>query len=614
MSEKEVQEPMASRGSKRTIIERIEGSDDQGYTNSQGGNSMDKFGKGNSSSHAADVALARKMKAVANLEVDGSKVNSQVPACPLGKNAQATASRVDTSTNQRNSDFYIDRVCDLIVGMSLYTEPTKSKVRELAHRAMYELSKVAVAGKPLWKSQNGQKFETMDNIEYLRTYAGLEETIDGIKNLIKVGDHQDFPSFKSLRVGYAPKPKPPPRERNTIESSRVIKEVKMDPLNIVQLLMNVMNAEFQLPTPFVATRECYFVRYSKKLSDDIWGVADISMEKIFPSPDIKFRRRPSGCLIKAMPNGYSKVIWVEHAVDNDEYSMHFSQVVSSGLAYGASRWVDSLVRSIECYGIPKTVPIPLHDEITEAGKESLLNLAERMMRSFCCDISASYRNDWTTVKSLLGFHEVKVKVKDIISDFGRPRGATVIFSSSAWLPTSPNILFDFLRDPTCRKKWDLLSTKCDSVREISYVIQGNDPRNRVSIIQLKDGINDMLYVQESYIDSTDTARIVYSPIHKLALSYLINGANPLYVSIEPSGFTIFPDGGMPLKGDDNSGGGSILTIAFSIMLSTAKVTPLIVPPGAIARFKNLSVHTLNGIRDALLQDNASIMQNFIASK
>lgn len=66
--------------------------------------------------------------------------------------------------------------------------------------------------------------------------------------------------------------------------------------------------EFQVPSPLVPTRESYFVRYCKNNSDGTWAVVDVSLDSLRPSPVQKCRRRPSGCLIQEMPNGYSKVI------------------------------------------------------------------------------------------------------------------------------------------------------------------------------------------------------------------------------------------------------------------------------------------------------------------
>jgi hypothetical protein len=68
-----------------------------------------------------------------------------------------------------------------------------------------------------------------------------------------------------------------------------------------------MSVEFQVPSPLVPTRESYFVRYCKQNADGTWAVVDVSLDSLRPSPVLKCRRRPSGCLIQEMPNGYSKV-------------------------------------------------------------------------------------------------------------------------------------------------------------------------------------------------------------------------------------------------------------------------------------------------------------------
>lgn len=68
-----------------------------------------------------------------------------------------------------------------------------------------------------------------------------------------------------------------------------------------------MTAEFQVPTPLVPTREVYFVRYCKQHGEGTWAVVDVSLDNLRPSPIARCRRRPSGCVIQEMPNGYSKV-------------------------------------------------------------------------------------------------------------------------------------------------------------------------------------------------------------------------------------------------------------------------------------------------------------------
>jgi hypothetical protein len=68
-----------------------------------------------------------------------------------------------------------------------------------------------------------------------------------------------------------------------------------------------MSMEFQVPSPLVPTRESYFVRYCKHNPDGTWAVVDVSLDSLRPSPVVKCRRRPSGCIIQELPNGYSKV-------------------------------------------------------------------------------------------------------------------------------------------------------------------------------------------------------------------------------------------------------------------------------------------------------------------
>ncbi|KAI4371662.1 hypothetical protein MLD38_009988 [Melastoma candidum] len=106
-----------------------------------------------------------------------------------------------------------------------------------------------------------------------------------------------------------------------------------------------MTAEFQVPSPLVPSRENYFVRYCKQHCDGTWVVVDVSLDNLRGNPTLRSRRRPSGCLIQELPNGYSKVIWVEH-VEVDDRGMHgiYRQLVDSGLGFGAKRWVATLDR------------------------------------------------------------------------------------------------------------------------------------------------------------------------------------------------------------------------------------------------------------------------------
>lgn len=72
-----------------------------------------------------------------------------------------------------------------------------------------------------------------------------------------------------------------------------------------------MFTELQMVTPMVPTREIYFVRYCKKLSNNRWAILDVSIDEIEDNIDVslmKCRKRPSGCIIEEKPNGHCMVM------------------------------------------------------------------------------------------------------------------------------------------------------------------------------------------------------------------------------------------------------------------------------------------------------------------
>lgn len=74
-----------------------------------------------------------------------------------------------------------------------------------------------------------------------------------------------------------------------------------------------MQAEVQFPSPLVPAREVVFFRYCVHNAEEgTWSVVDfpaegLQLEALQTSSVVKCRRRPSGCIIQDMPNGYSRV-------------------------------------------------------------------------------------------------------------------------------------------------------------------------------------------------------------------------------------------------------------------------------------------------------------------
>ncbi|KAF9672622.1 hypothetical protein SADUNF_Sadunf11G0061700 [Salix dunnii] len=159
--------------------------------------------------------------------------------------------------------------------------------------------------------------------------------------------------------------------------------------------LQVMTAEFQLPTPLVPTRESYYVRYYKQHAGGTWVVVDVSLDNIRLSPTPRCRRRPSRCLIQEMPNGYSKAKW----------------------------WVATLDRQYERLTSAMTTNIP-------AGDASVITNSKRKKE----------------------VDDVGVMTSKSVDDSGRPSGIVLSAATSSWLPVPPKRIFDFLRDENTRNE------------------------------------------------------------------------------------------------------------------------------------------------------------------
>jgi len=70
----------------------------------------------------------------------------------------------------------------------------------------------------------------------------------------------------------------------------------------------------------------------------------------------------------------------------------------------------------------------------------------------------------------------------------------------------------------------------------------------------------MLILQESCIDSSSAALVIYTPVDLPTLNIAMSGQDTSYIPILPSGFAISPDG-------SSKGGGSLITVGFQIMVS-----------------------------------------------
>nr|VDD07325.1 unnamed protein product [Brassica rapa] len=336
--------------------------------------------------------------------------------------------------------------------------------------------------------------------------------------------------------------------------------------------LHLMLEELQVLSPLVPTREFSVLRYCQQIEHGTWAIVNVSYELPQFISHSRPYRFPSGCLIQDMSNGYCKVTWVEHVEISEQEPIHemFKDSVREGLAFGAERWISTLQRMCERFAAlmePATssmIPSP-------EGKRSIMKLAQRMVSNLCLSVGTS-NNTRSTVVS--GMNEFGIRVTSYKSHH-EPNGMVLCAATSFWLPVSPLIVFNFLKDERTRPQWDVLLNG-SSVQEVAHITNGSHPGNCITVLRgfnASSSQNNMLILQESCVDSSGSL-VVYTPLDLPALNMAMSGQDTSYIPILPSGFAVSPDGTRnnqipELKVEGGSGGGgSLITVGFQIMVSS----------------------------------------------
>ncbi|KAK4485107.1 hypothetical protein RD792_007716 [Penstemon davidsonii] len=498
---------------------------------------------------------------------------------------------------------------DLLRSVSGPTDADKPMIIELAVAAMEELIRMAHTGEPLWIASSDNSGELLSEDEYVRTFPrGIGPKPLGLKSeasresSVVIMNHINLVEIL-MDVN----------QWSSVFSSIVSRAMTLEVLSTgvagnYNGALQVMTAEFQVPSPLVPTRENYFVRYCKQHADGTWAVVDVSLDNLRPTAISRCRRRPSGCLIQELPNGYSKVTWIEH-VEIDDRAVHsiYKPLVNSGIAFGARRWVATLDRQCERLASVLANNISAGDVgviSSPEGRKSMLKLAERMVMSFCTGVGASTAHTWTTLSGS-GADDVRVMTRKSMDDPGRPPGIVLSAATSFWLPVPPKRVFDFLRDENSRSEWDILSNG-GLVQEMAHIANGRDPGNAVSLLRVNSANSsqsNMLILQESCTDTTGSY-VIYAPVDIVAMNVVLSGGDPDYVALLPSGFAILPDGPNNKAGGvhEVGSGGSLLTVAFQILVDSVPTAKLSL--GSVATVNSLIKCTVERIKGAVPCDGA----------
>ncbi|MCO5614870.1 hypothetical protein L7F22_069155 [Adiantum nelumboides] len=506
------------------------------------------------------------------------------------------------------------------------TEAEKPLVVELAVASMEELLQVAQAGEPLWIVGGSQKPgapQVMDQEIYLQRFPrGIGPTPPGLTSETSRHTGLVIMNFTSLVESFMDANRWAAMFSSIVSRVRIVEVLSTGIAGTYDGAIQLMYAEFQVPTPLVPTRENYFLRYSKRV-DHVWVVVDVSIDSLRGNPPaalLRCRRRPSGCVIEEMPSGYSKVTWVEH-VEADTKSVHklYQPFVDSGMAFGAVRWLCTLQRQCERIASVLANNIPTRDLSVipnPEGRRSMLKLAERMTNNFCGGVSASTAQTWVTLAGS-GADDVRVVIRKSVDDPGRPPGIVLSAATSLRLPVPPSRIFQFLRDERFRTEWDILSNT-GAVEEMFYVANGQDPGNCVSLLRVNptnSNQSNMLILQECCTDES-CSLVVYAPVDIAAMSAVLNGGDPDTVMLLPSGFAILPDGPQSrTSGLSNpmsitsstpppasSQGSSLLTVAFQILVDHVPTARLSL--GSVATVNKLISNTVVRIKSALSCESA----------
>ncbi|KAK2973163.1 hypothetical protein RJ640_009586 [Escallonia rubra] len=304
------------------------------------------------------------------------------------------------------------------------------------------------------------------------------------------------------------------------------------------------------------------------------------------------------------------VTWVEHVEVDDRSPIHrlYRDLVCSGQAYGAKRWITTLQRMCErfAYSLGSRATQPSHEldgviDVPE-GRRSLMKLSHRMVSSFCSILSMSEKLDFPNFSEMSN-SGVRISVRTS-TEPSQPRGVIVSAATSLWLPLSCDSVFNFFRDEKTRAQWDVLSSG-NPVNEIAHVTTGSHPGNCISIMQQPFNPNgdSLLILQESCIDPL-VALIVYAPVDLHSVTSAINGQDMAKIPLLPSGFIISDDGHPPdnyrasTSGGTTRPSGSLVTVALQVLLCSNGLSQQLTME-SVAAVHNLISSAVQNIKAAL---------------
>lgn len=84
------------------------------------------------------------------------------------------------------------------------------------------------------------------------------------------------------------------------------------------------------------------------------------------------------------------------------------------------------------------------------ARRNLMRLAQRMIRTFCINMSTSGEQSWTSLSDSSD-DSVRITTRKVL-ELGQPNGLILAAASTTWLPYPHYQVFDLLKDERCRSQ------------------------------------------------------------------------------------------------------------------------------------------------------------------
>ncbi|KAF0930814.1 hypothetical protein E2562_035395 [Oryza meyeriana var. granulata] len=441
--------------------------------------------------------------------------------------------------------------------MAPVQEQDKQLVLDLASTAADQLARMCRAGEPLWVRQRGAASEVMAVEEHARMFSW---PVDGAKQgdaaVARTEGTRDnavvIMNSINLVDAFLDANKWMELFPSIVCKARTIQIINHGAASghLGSGTLILMQAEVQFLSPLVPAREVVFFRYCVHNADEgSWAIVDFPaegfQEGLLQASVVRCRRRTSGCIIQDMPNGYSRVVWVEHMeMVGEEKPLQpvFRDYVAGGAAFGATRWVSLLQRQCERLASELARNIADLGVIrTPEARTNMMKLSQRMITTFCANISASGSQSWTALSDSTE-DTIRVTTRKN-TEPGQPSGVILTAVSTSWLPFSHQQVFELLADEQQRCQLEILSNG-GSLHEVAHIANGSHPRNCISLLRINAASNSSqnveLLLQESSTHPDGGSLVVFATVDVDAIQVTMSGEDPSYIPLLPMGFAIFP--------------------------------------------------------------------------